>query len=141
MTFAGINYLAVIVAGVAAWLAGAVWYMVLGKPWMKTLGKTPEEMEACKRKPMPVLPMIYAFLGVLVMAWVLAGLLGHLGAAFMTLRNGALSGLFLWVGFVLPTMLVNNSFAGRAVMLLVIDSGHWALVLALVGAIVGWFGT
>jgi len=26
-------------------------------------------------------------------------------------------------------------------MLLVIDSGHWALVLALIGAIIGGFGT
>ena len=141
MTFAGINYLAVIVAGVAAWLAGAVWYMVLGKPWMRALGKTPEEMEDCKRQPMPVLPLIYAFLSAVFMAWVLAGLLGHLGAGFMTVRNGALSGLFLWVGFVLTTMLVNNSFARRRPMLLVIDSGHWALVLALIGAIIGGFGT
>ena len=140
MTFAGINYLAVIVAGVAAWLAGAVWYMVLGKPWMRALGKTAEEMEDFKRQPMPVLPLIYAFLSAVFMAWVLAGLLGHLGPAFMTVRNGALSGLFLWVGFVLTTMLVNNSFARRRPMLLVIDSGHWALVLALIGAIIGGFG-
>jgi hypothetical protein len=38
-------------------------------------------------------------------------------------------------------MLVNNSFARRRPMLLVIDSGHWALVLALIGAIIGGFGT
>jgi len=52
-----------------------------------------------------------------------------------------LSGLFCWVGFVLTTMLVNNSFAGRKTMLLVIDGGHWALALALIGAIIGGFGT
>ena len=141
MTFAGINYLAVIVAGVAAWLAGAVWYMVLGKPWMRALGKTAGEIEDFKRQAVSVLPFIFAFLANLFMAWVLAGLLGHLGPAFMTVRNGALSGLFLWVGFVLTTMLVNNSFARRRPMLLVIDSGHWALVLALIGAIIGGIGT
>jgi hypothetical protein len=140
MTFAGINYLAVIVAAVAAWLAGAVWYMVLAKPWMNALGKTPEELAEFQRQPRSILPFILAFLAAVVMAWVLAGLLGHLGAAFMTVRNGALSGLFLWVGFVLTTMLVNNSFAKRRPLLLVIDSGHWALVLALIGAIIGGFG-
>jgi len=141
MTFLGINYLAVVVAAVAAWLAGAVWYMVLARPWMKALGKTEEEMEAFRRRPKSILPFILAFVGALAMAWVLAGLLGHLGPAFMTVRNGALSGLFCWLGFVFPTMLVNNSFAMRRPMLLVIDSGHWALVLALIGAIIGGLGT
>ena len=140
MTFAGINYLAVLVAAVAAWLAGAAWYMVLGKPWMKALGRTPEQIEECKGQPKSVLPFIFAFAGALIIAWVLAGLLGHLGPAFMTVRNGALSGLFCWLGFVFTTMLVNNSFAMRKPMLLIIDGGHWALVLALVGAIIGAFG-
>jgi len=141
MTFAGINYLAVIVAAVAAWLAGAVWYMVLAKPWMNALGKTPAEMEECKGQPKSVLPFIFAFVGALIIAWVLAGLLGHLGPAFLTVRNGALSGLFCWLGFVFTTMLVNNSFAMRKPMLLLIDSGHWALVLGLIGAIIGGIGT
>jgi hypothetical protein len=141
MTFAGINYLAVIVAAVAAWLAGAAWYMVLANPWMKALGRTPEQMEECKGQPKSFLPFIFAFVGALIIAWVLAGLLGHLGPAFMTVRNGALSGLFCWLGFVFTTMLVNNSFAMRRPMLLIIDGGHWALALALIGAIIGAFGT
>jgi hypothetical protein len=140
MTFAGINYLAVIVAAVAAWLAGAAWYMVLGRPWMKALGRTPEQIEEFKGQPKSVLPFIFAFVSALGIAWVLAGLLGHLGPAFMTVRNGALSGLFCWLGFVFTTMLVNNSFAMRKPMLLVIDGGHWALVLALIGAIIGGMG-
>ena len=31
MTFAGINYLAVLVAGVVGWMLGAGYYMALGK--------------------------------------------------------------------------------------------------------------
>jgi hypothetical protein len=31
MTFAGTNYLAIVIAAVVAWLAGAGWYMALGK--------------------------------------------------------------------------------------------------------------
>jgi hypothetical protein len=42
VTFAGINYLAVVVAAVAAWLGSAVWYMSLGRLYVAALGKTPE---------------------------------------------------------------------------------------------------
>jgi len=45
------------------------------------------------------------------MAWMLAGVLGHLGPGQVTLRNGVISGAFLWFGFVLATMAVNNAFA------------------------------
>ena len=45
MTFAGVNYLAILIAAVAAWLAGAGWYMCFGKTWMAALGTTPEAME------------------------------------------------------------------------------------------------
>ena len=45
MTFSGINYLAVIIATLAGFGLGAVWYMVLGGAWMHALGKT---KDACK---------------------------------------------------------------------------------------------
>ena len=138
MTFAGINYLAVIVAGVAAWLAGAVWYMALAKPWLAAIGMTPEQMHECRKGPGAFLPFLYAFVANLIIAWVLGGLLGHLGQ--VTLRNGALSGLFCWGGFVFPTMLVNNRFAMRSPKLLLIDGGYWLVVLVLSGAIIGALG-
>src|SRR5262249_8244815 len=51
MTFAGTNYLAIVIAAVVAWLAGAGWYMALGKTWMAALGVTPAQMEEAKRRP------------------------------------------------------------------------------------------
>jgi len=140
MTFTGVNYLAILIAAVAAWLAGAVWYMGLGKVWTAALGCTPEQMEERKRQPGAFLPFILAFVAELVMAWVLAGLLAHLGAGQATLRNGIISGAFCWLGFVLTTILVNNSFAHRDRRLLLIDGGHWLLVLVLMGAIIGVMG-
>src|SRR5207244_4129514 len=38
MAFAGINYLAVVIAAIASWLAGAAWYTVLAKPWTAAIG-------------------------------------------------------------------------------------------------------
>ena len=37
--------------------------------------------------------------------------------------------------------LQNNIFAGRDARLLLIDGGHWLLVLVLMGAIIGGMGT
>jgi hypothetical protein len=138
MTFAGINYLAIVVAAVVAWLAGAAWYMTLGRVWTAALGMTPEKMEEARRRPGAHLPFIYAFVANLVMAWVLAGLLGHIGA--LTVRGGVISGAFCWLGFILTTLVVNYTFAMRGWRLIVIDTGHWLVVLLLMGAIIGGWG-
>jgi len=138
MTFAGINYLAVLLAAAAAWVAGAVWYMALATPWMAAAGISQEKFAASKTKSGASLPFVFAFAACVIMAWVLAGVVGHLGQ--VTPRSGVISALFCWVGFVITTMLVNSSFARRSWMLLVIDGGHWLVVLALMGAIIGAIG-
>jgi hypothetical protein len=136
----GPGYLPILAAAVAGWLAGAVWYMALGRQWMAALGTTAEQMQAARKEPGALLPFIYSFVADLVMAWVLAGLLGHLGPGQVTTRNGIISGAFCWLGFVITTMAVNNSFARRDPRLLLIDGGHWLVVLLLMGAIVGGLG-
>ena len=140
MAFAGVNYLAIAVAAVVAWLAGAAWYMALSKIWVAALGKTTEGLQAQRKKPGAFLPFIYVFVAELVMAWMTAGVLPHLGTGQVTLRNGVISGAFLWFGFVITTMVPNYSFAGRDPRLLLIDGGHWLLVLILIGGIVGAIG-
>jgi hypothetical protein len=140
MAFAGVNYIAVLIAAVAGWIAGAVWYMALAKPWMAAVGLTKEQIDASRQRPGAWVPFVLAFVACAVMAAILAGLIGHLGPGKVTLRNGVISGLFCWLGFVITTMLVNHSFAMRPRMLLVIDSGHWLVVLVLMGAIIGAIG-
>lgn len=138
MAFAGVNYLAIVAAAIAAWLAGAAWYMTFGKIWTAAIGLTPEKMQAAKNQPGAYRPFIYLFVAELVMAWVLAGLLGHIGP--LTLRGGVISAAFCWLGFVMTTLLGNNSFAQRDPRLLWIDGGHWLIVLLLMGAIIGGLG-
>jgi len=140
MTFAGISYLAIVTAAAVAWLASAAWYMSLGRIWVAALGKTPEQMQQDRNKPGAYLPFIYAFIADLIIAWMLAGVLGHLGAGEVTLRNGVISAAFLWFGFVLTTMVVNYSFSGRDRRLLLIDAGNWLIVLLVIGAVVGGMG-
>ena len=46
----------------------------------------------------------------------------------------------LWLGFVIPTMVVNYAFHGARQTLTLIDGGHWLGVLLIQGAILGWWG-
>ena len=140
MTFAGVNYLAIVIAAIVAWVAGAVWYMRLGKIWTAAQGLSPEKLHEQKAKPGAYLPFIYCFLAELVMAWVLAGLVAHLGTGQVTALNGIVSGAFCWLGFVFTTLLVGTTFAMRDIRLLWIDGGHWLIVLVLMGAIIGLMG-
>jgi len=142
MAFAGISYLAVVVAAVAGWLVGAVWYSALANPWVAAQGKTMEafkqERAALKADPKGSLPFALAFVANLVMAWVLAGLIGHLGQ--VTIRAGGISGAFAWLGFVVTTIAVNYAFGGRSWRLFAIDAGHWLVVLVVMGMVIGAFG-
>src|SRR5262249_23476127 len=85
-------------------------------------------------KPTP-LPFIIAAVGCLLMAWMLAGLMGHL--ADVTVRGGGISAFFVWGGFVLGTTATNQAFHGTKPVVGVIDAGHWLAVLVVMGAIIG----
>jgi hypothetical protein len=141
MQFAGINHLAILLAAIVAWIGGAAYYTALGKYWVVAQGKTVDQHKAelaAKTGIAKFAPFILAFVAELVMAWVLAGMVGHLGS--VTVRSAIISGLFVWAGFVATTVLVNNAFAGRRTMLTLIDAGHWLLVVVLMGAVIGWMG-
>jgi hypothetical protein len=138
---ANVNYLSIILAAVAAWLFGGAYYTSLSSPWLAAQGKT---MEQCKiemagqSKLKTYLPFVLAFVGSLIMAWALYGILVHLKT--FSVRAGMISGAIIWFGFVLTTITVNNAFSGRKPMLTVIDSVAWLGTLLIIGAIVGWFG-
>jgi hypothetical protein len=140
MRFAGVSYLAILTAAVAGWLLGAVWYTLLSKPWQQAAGITAGKIKQAQKTPAFYVPFVVALLAQIVMAWILAGLIAHLGPGQFTVRNGIISGAFVWLGFVITTMAVNNGFAGRDWRLLLIDGGHWLAVLLLMGAILGAFG-
>ena len=108
-----INYLAVVIAAIAGFLVGWGWYTIFGKVWQDALGKKKED---CKPTP---LPFVIAAIGCLLMAWMLAGLMGHL--ADVTMRG-------------------NQAFHGTKPIVTVIDAAHWLVVLAVMGAIIGAFG-
>jgi len=138
MEFAGFSYLAIVIAAVVSFLFGWLWYGVLfPKAWVEAVGKTEEELRAQGSSPAP---FIIAFIAQLVMAWVLAGVIGHLGPDEVTFRNGVISGAFIWLGFVITTLSVNHAFQGAKRELTLIDGGHWLGVLLLQGSVIGLVG-
>lgn len=132
MAFAGMNYLAILVAALAAYAWGAAYYMTLSKQWLAAV-----ELGEVKRS---AAPFVISFIALLVMGFVLAGSIGHLGPGNVTVKNGIISGLILWAGFVVTTVFVNNAYPGRKYMLSIIDSIHWLGVLVIQGAVIGAMG-
>jgi len=139
MDFAGMNYLAILLAGIAGYVFGAVYYMTLGDAWMKAQGKTKADIMGPDGKGSAT-PFIIAAIAALVMAFVLAGTIGHLGQGQVNVRNGMISGAFVWAGFILTTTLVNHAYQGQKLSLTVIDTVHWLGVLLIQGAVIGLMG-
>ena len=137
MTFSGISYLAVLVAAIAGFLVGMVWYGILGERWMAALGKSKDELLP-DGKP-PIATMATSFVSELVMAWMLAGVIGHIDA--VTVSGGIITAFFVWLGFIATTQLVNHRYGRYPLSLTVIDAGHWLAVLVAMGIVIGLMGT
>lgn len=143
MPFGTLSFWPILIAAIASFAFGAVWYTTLSRQWMAARGKTAADMEREKAQmgSLPW-PFIISFVALLVMAWMFAGVLLHLarGGMPVSIRAGMISGFFLWFGFVITTMATNYAFHGAKRSLTLIDGGHWLGVLLIQGAILGWWG-
>jgi hypothetical protein len=139
MSFAGINTFAVVLAAVGSFLFGGMWYGIFAEQWLAAANLRQDEIRHGGWQTNAV-PFIIAFVALLIMAYVLAGTIGHLGPGQVTVRNGVISGAFIWAGFVMTSLVVNHAFQGVRRALTLIDGGHWLGVLLIQGAIIGWFG-
>ena len=94
--------------------------MRLGKIRSCALGMTPAQMQASAQSAGR--PFIYGFVAELLMAWLLAGVPGHLGAGggHVDKRHRGRR-----IGLVITTMATNHAFAGRDPRLLLMDGGYW----------------
>lgn len=134
MDFQAVNWLAVIAAAVVAWLFGAAWYMGLSKPWLKAARRDPATM---KKSP---LPFVISFIAELIMAYIMALVVGAMTGGEPTLLAGLVFGFVLWLGFVATTLSANHRYQDFGWDLTLIDGGHWLGVLLIIGGVIGWFG-
>lgn len=131
-----INYLAVPVASIAAFLLGGLWYspVLFGKAWVKAHGYTDEKVAEMQKGAGRAYAM--AFVGNLLMTFVLSVLIRSLGV------NGVLGGVHLallcWFGFSVPISLSTWAFSdNKPFVLWMIDASYQLVYMAIMGAILG----
>lgn len=96
-----INYVAVLICGVASMILGTVWYGPLfGKKWMKITGAS--EMDQARRKEMQKRAMpLYGISFVLTL--VQAAIFGMLIEALPDMSPLTLA-MWMWLAFIIPTV-------------------------------------
>ena len=134
MTPIMVNYLAILIAALAGLGLGLIWRTVMLKPWLAARGKTKTDIEGRGL----VLPFLTTFVALLVMAWMLAGVMAHMGQ--VTVRGGLLTSFLVWLGFVITVIGVSHAFTGAKPLLTLIDGGYWLAALLIMGAVIGAFG-
>lgn len=130
-----INIWAILLAVAVNMILDFVWYapQFLGSEWMKMNGLTKKQTQ--ENRTMPILIMlVLAF----IEAYVLRHFVVYVGNFYPTYSAtsvGFLTGLWAWVGFVLPVMGANYMFAQRRKKLLAIDIGYYLVALPVMGII------
>lgn len=133
--FDQINWLAVLAAGVAAFVIGGVIYgAVFGKKWVSLHGYDNEAKLAEFRKSQGR-AFALMFVGELLMALVIAVILTAL--TDVTWMTGAVVGLLMWAGAALPDQIMQNAAHRKPLAAFGIDTVHALLYLVAAGAILG----
>lgn len=135
MDLSAINWLAVIVAAVAFFVLGAVWYgPVFGKAWQKGVGLSDEEMKNANMGKLFGSAFVFAFIISFGMAMFFFGFGENpdMNASF-----GATMGLMTGLFFLLPSISMNYLFARKSASLMLIDSGYHIVAYTIVGIILG----
>lgn len=124
-----ISWLPVIVAAAVNMAVGFVWYGkgVFGKEWAKLTGRKMEEMGSGGTG------YVITALGALLQAYILAHFVVYTGATSFV--DGAVTGLWLWLGFTGFTMAVNTVFEGKSWQLWKINAGYFLVVLLINGGL------
>ncbi len=126
----GINYLAVIVAAIAAFVTSAVWYMVFGKE----LAKVSAAFAEGRQKPQPW-KMLVVIAQSFVIALVLAYVLGLIGTRDWI--GGLRTGVVLWLGLAAMQWVGSMLWEKVPLKMAAIHAGDWLVKLVLIAVIVG----
>jgi hypothetical protein len=129
------NFLAIIVAVLATFALGALWYspLLFGNMWVRAHGYAGERLERMKKAA----PRAYgvSLVAFLVLASVLAFLAGRLGIG--SALGGVKLGLAVWVGFAATIGITSWVYSDKPLSTYLIDAGYQLAYLMLMGAIIG----
>jgi len=130
-----VNFVEVIVAAVAAFIIGMLWYgPVLGKYWMRMMNFTPESMKGMKMTPAKA--MTLGFVGTLLMTYVLAHFASVFGASDV---SGAFQLAFwTWLGFFVPVTAGDWLWEGKSSKLFLFNAAYYLVVLLVATLIIAF---
>jgi Na+/proline symporter len=129
-----LNYLAVLVAAIANFAIGALWFspLLFAKPWMRAVGIS--EASAQGRSGMGFI-LVSAFVCELIMAFALAVFLR--AANIRGAAAGLIAGFLVALGLIVMAIGTNYLFEGKSIGLFGIVAGHVCVTCAAMGAILG----
>jgi len=129
-----INFLAVVVAAVVAFIIGGLWYspLLFAKLWVNAHGYSEEQVKDMQKGAAKAyaITLVCDFLIALAIA-VLAGYI-HLEHCVQGLKLG----LLVWAGFAMPLGLTANIFSGKRITVFYIDTAYQLVYLVIMGAII-----
>jgi len=136
-----INYLAVLLCGIAAIVIGFVWFGPLfGKTWMQSaFGGAPDSATMAEgKKKMPMNAFIQ-FVLALAMAFVLARAIAVAGATegIAGIPAGIHFAFWNWLGFVVPSTVGLVLWEGKPWKYWIIIAGSWLVTMLAMGLILG----
>jgi hypothetical protein len=128
-----INFLAVAVAAVLAFIIGGLWYspLLFAKAWVKAHGYTDEQVKEMQKdagKAYAVTLVCHFLIAVAI-----AVLIDYIHLARCV--QGLKLGLLAWAGFAFPLGLMASMFSEKRISVFVIDAGYQFVYLVLMGAI------
>lgn len=131
------NFLAIILAGVAAWVIGAVWYNVLGKAWQNELGFSDEYLA----KGNMVVKFGLSLVCMILMCFALNFIIMAHPAGEMSIAHGAFHGALAGFFYCAMSMGINYLYQQRSIKLWLIDALYQIAMLAAGGAVLGYFAS
>lgn len=126
---------AVIVAAIAGFAVGAVWYIALSKPWMAAAGiRLGPDGKPQNGSAFPFLVSGIAMI-------VVAGFMRHIFvmSGIATPGAGLVAGLGIGLFFITPWLAMDYSYAGRPGRLTLIDGGYATLGCGAIGLVLTLF--
>lgn len=128
-----INWWAVIVAGVAQWLIGWVWYgHLFKKQWLALSGINQDPAKMKEGMPKA---MIGGLTSGIVMGAVLAMILRVIPVDQLTTSYVVILAAVLWLGFIATTMINSFLYEQKPFTLFAINSSYYLVSLIVMGLI------
>jgi hypothetical protein len=135
MDYPYINVWALLVATLAFWALGALWYspFLFGRRWQKEIGLNEESIKGAN------MAMVFgvSFLLMLFMVWALNFVINSHKAEEVSLVRGLQYGIFTGFFFSMLTLGVNYLYQRRSFALWIIDGAYAMLGLGIAGMILG----